>query len=1400
MRLPTAICALAVTLSIAPASAQSITPFQVQTASYRLHMFNHGNHALNVAGLWMPGNICLVMRTPDGSFVQYKSEQTPELALVERRQEDGAGVAVIQGMLSENLRFTQTVRTEDLRMTVTYEVEALADLIDTTIHVGSGAGPKDRLPGLEYVIQSADGERRGIIGEGDPVTVRNVQRITWPGLGHRDVSWVFGKGTTGKVIIRETGASYEGTLLAKGDLAQGERLTGTCSVEIEFEEGFTGIRPWSAANVGPLSLDVDGATGMVHHLRTDRGNIVQQLNLNEKTAARAAYQSSAGNKGPGWSGVAELEPGDGEAYRAQSSGPVLSEWQETVTARETKTGASVDVKFRRVSSDEPTDLRLLVYLAQRLEDRGQVFRVKPTGGGVIAEVAGTPMTVGMQPRDAEGGLGPYTDICELATGDRIIIPMLDRGEVFTITCDRAAKLAAFRFEIYFRGLWLDFVDDDANDVAINLQVRRMRSLQGPDWFAPLSPKGGRFALNWGGMPALDAVAPWTGEAPVTSPAPLAPDAPDWAARIRPIAKGLRGAWTCPDATLPAGLIIDLPVELVGREMAVLAPGGATIPTSVPRRIGAELPAEQLASGATLIISRTAREQVRLMIGFACEMTLRPKLGDGAQLVLQATTGTTQMALDVEMRNAEGPPMRFDTVDPRATETGLHAEMDGDDVIVTSPWWQVRQSAADGGCVSDVMFFCGSGRNVLTGPARSYLRTASSDATTVGSRATLKIVDQTPDRIVIKARGALTGDGVRVPYVATCEYRSGYLRQSWVYDFGEGVEDVRTFGVQRLDVRPELDEYLGRRLSRRTTRGRAVFPGRAVFEERSYSRYLCLFDRGVEGIEWLSASSASQWRSQLGEKGHARYAIVASDDTPGAGSLIAEAWADADAPIVISGTKTFEWITGLANIRPQLDREYFVTSLQAPDEEMVRQAAWAGANVLHLSAGNRPGSFTSSDLAGTKRIVEFAHNCGMKIYPFDAHALLHRTVTDVSKDQRVEWGTEKLNRQGKRELWVYSSYGDYMCEEAEGWREFMQQGFAGMMAEYGYDGLYYDFVHPILCYNDRHCPDSPHISSDGMLEMCDWSARAVGPDGIFAGHTGWVPTIACKNYCTIDVVYEEIGDDQVPSLERMPEQARFVNARPKRLVPSFLWHSALAPGSDHSRRPRLDDARAFTARCALIGVFPPPRTNDMIEAMQRPDDAKTHPFVGLLSAVRAVDLTTMEFADWQEQTAVTCDNAHLRMATYWNTDRALVVVANSEIGEDQSGRVTVDVTRLGWPGDCHVAVAHLPGGDVATLVGGGLALDVAGYDYASLLLTPLRAPGSTIFCTRAFTEQRTDQRVRVTTIGPTGQPGRLMFLCSSGPPVSITINGEPAQPAIEGTSVTVQFVYDTTTPTVIEFKW
>ncbi len=1393
--------------SLVPAAAQSITPFQVTTGAYRMHMFNHGNFAVNVGGIWMPGNVCLIMRTPEGTFVQYNSEHTPELAVAERRKEDAADLTIIKGMLTEGLRFTQTVSAQERRVLITYEVEALQDLSDVDIYVSAGPGPVDMMKGLEYVVVTEEGEQRGTYGDDTNVSASGVKRVTWRGLAHRDVSWVFDQAAETSVRLSGERSNYEAHLLADRTLARGATATAICAVEIQFEEGFTGIKTWSEAQVGPVRFDICGVSGCVHHLRTDRGNILEHLNLNENVKGKNTYQSQAGTKTPGWSGVAERRPAEGEAYRATASGTVISEWQQTAVAREVADGAEVDVTYRRDPASELTDLRMLVYMAQRLEDRGQGFLVRRADGTVVTEAAGIPLRLGMQQQLAEGGLGPYTEICDFGPGDEIIIPMLHRGEIFTIRCEQPSVLSAFRFEVYFRGVWFDFTDDDLSEIKLTMKLERLPQRDGPDWFAPVSPVSGAFALNWGGMPALDRVMLYEGQLPKNRELFEGEVVSKWTGSVEKTDRGLHAEWQCDGRHKWPCLVIDLPGELVGRPMELILPDGSSQAFSYVPRVGANFDLGELKAGSTLVIATTARQQVQLSPLFGCGVEMRSRTtGDGARLSLEASQPVDALALDVAMATAEGPPMKFDTLDPRATESGLRVERDGEDVVVTSPWWQVRQSAHAGGVPSEVIFFYGSGRNILENPAvLSIIETGETVAVSIWNAARLEVVEHSPQRVVVRVTGALANrEGkLHVPYAATFDYHTGYLRQRWEYDFGEGVEGVIKFGVQHMGVREELDEFLARGITRRTLRGRALYTWPWVFENREYARYMCLFDRGVEGIEFLSGPGVAQWRSQLGEPGHAFYGIDG-------GAIWCEPWCDAANPITISGKKTFEWYMGLANIPPQLDRRYFVCHAQAPTEDLIRHAAYHGLNVLHLSAGVTPGSYTASDVEGTKRIVALAHNYGMKTYPFDAHALLSKKVDAVTEEQRTQWATERLNRQGEREPWVYSAYGDYMCEESQGWREYMKRGFAGMIAEYGYDGLYYDFVHPILCYNDRHHPDSPHLSSAGMLEMCEWTQEAVGPDGIFSGHTGHVPTIACKNYCTIDTAYEEIGNDQVPSLGRWPEQGQFCNIRPKRLVPSFLWNSCLGPGERKVRPAREQDVRAFAARCALTGIFAPPRTAELEAAAQAPDDSSVAPFVALVDAVKAVDLTTMEFADWQHQTAVSSDNAHLRAAVFFNADRALVLVSNSESAQGQTGNVRVDVTRFGWPDDSAVAGVALPEGRIlglytaASLADKGIPTRLGGYEYRSWLLSRVQPPGATAFCTRAFSEQREGNRLKITTSGPSGQPGKLIVHCANVAPARATLNARQLSLTTEGRPpelfVTAQFEYQTGEPVVLEASW
>ena len=102
----------------------------------------------------------------------------------------------------------------------------------------------------------------------------------------------------------------------------------------------------------------------------------------------------------------------------------------------------------------------------------------------MKEVGGVPLTIGMQQDVKEKGLGPYTEIGPFGPGDELVVPMLHRGEVFSIQCNRPAALSAYRFGVYFRGVWLDFNEDDLSEIRITMKVRRMPELSGGDWVAP----------------------------------------------------------------------------------------------------------------------------------------------------------------------------------------------------------------------------------------------------------------------------------------------------------------------------------------------------------------------------------------------------------------------------------------------------------------------------------------------------------------------------------------------------------------------------------------------------------------------------------------------------------------------------------------------------------------------------------------------------------------------------------------------------------------------------------------------------------------------------------------------------------------------------------------------------
>jgi hypothetical protein len=628
---------------------------------------------------------------------------------------------------------------------------------------------------------------------------------------------------------------------------------------------------------------------------------------------------------------------------------------------------------------------------------------------------------------------------------------------------------------------------------------------------------------------------------------------------------------------------------------------------------------------------------------------------------------------------------------------------------------VVHDASRGGAIASVSFTNGTGRNILREPIATTLTADRVWTDTADGEAELRVISTHPRVVEVQARGHLRADGGEAlcGFTHLYQYRPMLVRRTCTYDLPEGGVPSTGLSVGTMHLAPWLDEAATRGPSHRTTWHRAVFPGPVVFEENDFSQYMCLFRRGVEGIDWLPAADLDQWRGFAGQSDGARYAIegTGSGDPVMVIEPIAAGWD----PVTLEGRARFESYLGLPQVKRCLQRRNFVACLDTGQctEEMLKLSADYGVTDIMLGAGNTPGTFKLSDEADARRAVERATRRGLKVYPFDPFQLVNRRA-DIW-EHHEQWARERL-KNGEREPIVYSSYGDYFCPQAKGFRDALKEGYARLVESSDFTGLYHDFTHPYTCYNTRHYPE-PHINTDGVLDVVLWDREYLGPDRVFCGHTGWVPTLMFQDLCTVSAIFEEYPASNPLPLHMTPAQGEFVNAAQMTLVSSFLAHGANGPGEDELTPPPADLVDAYLARCALVGIFPWAHSG-VVGATDSYDlPAKLRPWYRLFAIRGERDLATMQFLPYHRQTAVLTDNPFVRGATYWNAEEAIVILANSESADEQEAEVTILPDHFGWAAGATLRAE--PARDCEALTPAGknqYTVSLPGYSYGAWHLT------------------------------------------------------------------------------------
>ncbi|MGE5532571.1 MAG: hypothetical protein ACM3VW_10700, partial [Bacteroidota bacterium] len=465
---------------------------------------------------------------------------------------------------------------------------------------------------------------------------------------------------------------------------------------------------------------------------------------------------------------------------------------------------------------------------------------------------------------------------------------------------------------------------------------------------------------------------------------------------------------------------------------------------------------------------------------------------------------------------------------------------------------------------------------------------------------------------------------------------------------------------------------------------------------------------VEGIDWVPAADLSQWRGFGGRARSAWYGI--RGDEQGNGWIVVEPLGEGSEPTTLTGTLRFDSYLSLPQTRRCLQRRNFVAYLTNGEctPEMLKQCADYGVTDIMLGVGNNPGSFELTDLKASQKSVQAAAQYGIKSYPFDPFQLVNRRAPLW---QQHELMARLELRNGKPQPAVFSEYGDYFCPSCKEFRDALKAGYTKLVESANFGGLYHDFTHPYTCYNEKHWKGTGpepqgHINTDGVLDMILWDREFLGKDRVFQGHTGWVPVLFFQDLCTVTAIFEEYPSTEPLPLHLTPAQGEFVNAAQRTLVSSFLANGAGAPGEENPCPP-AELVDAYLSRCALVGIFPWMNSGNMGATDNYDLLEKSKPWYRLFALRGRNDLGTMQFLPWHRQTAVLSDNPFVRAATYWNADKAIIVLANSESAQPAEFAITVLPEQFGWAKGSKVSLKPMKGsaalsGTEANKFGGRLA--------------------------------------------------------------------------------------------------
>ncbi|MCD6562682.1 MAG: hypothetical protein J7K23_02045 [Thermoproteales archaeon] len=683
--------------------------------------------------------------------------------------------------------------------------------------------------------------------------------------------------------------------------------------------------------------------------------------------------------------------------------------------------------------------------------------------------------------------------------------------------------------------------------------------------------------------------------------------------------------------------------------------------------------------------------------------------------------------------------------------------------VSNGFWEVVHDSGRGGCITDIRFIYGSGKNLLVDPIISYF---GEYMDVFDDSAVLQVVKEDSKSVVVYVNGVLKNKdkrdlGIRYEYVY--EYRNEYVKIIRKYMFDKGIAGIWRVGVGCFSVRSELNEYAVRSSHIYDSSRSRVCPAKwgrtrpgTEYRECNIPLYVALFDRGMEGIEFLPGSDLSEWFSQLvDEPNNALFEIRNDGDRVGVVLEPFRSRIGGYSGILLSGTYVFTTYIGLPNIRKFMPRRYMhlmFTNHPWPSDEEIREWAYRGVTVVRLHNDYHPsgdfwhdGSWPPYDEYGMRelrRVIDTCHQYGIRIVPYFSLAELN-PKSDAFADGYIVWRRSVDGRNTIIETGPPSRYYGFMMCLKSGWKDFLKKYVRKVVETLGFDGVYYDYAHYWYCDNKLHSK-SPHTAVDDLFDFLEWTRELVKKrDGVLLLHaSAWVPSIIVENFADGHIMFEDqVRHEDIPDLEDFHPHILFMNVAPK--IPCPITAAIQKHG---------DDALwELCAKSILLGVFPHGRMHESL--------------LSLFESFRAFDLGKFRFAPYMAGYVKT-DNDAVKGAVYYNDDMMLVVLANIDGGLKRF-RWKLDVKGLGFGGvDKFFLVDSLGKSirivDLDMLTDDGIEDSLDGFRFRVYVLRRFREERIVLFNTRSWCEEFVDGRLVVRSSGPEGQRAVLKIYSPDRP--------------------------------------